>query len=304
MTRNGTLDYARLLASFGIVFFHVGAPGAAIGYAALPFFLLLLVVLAFPGAERQAFPTYLRGRVQRLLVPWLIWSGVYGALKLAELAVTGAPVASEFSLHMLLTGTATHLWFLPFAFATCVAIYPLARLARRTGPESLALAMAALGLIILMLRQGASLPIPFAQWLYALPAVCIGIALALVWGRLVFMSALLAGFIAAALMFGASVGLLQIALAGGALILCVLCPLPATPTATLAGALSLGVYLAHPLIQSLLRRCTPLSDNSLSTAILACLGGLAIAWGAHLVAQRSRGQHIALPQAMAKNTFS
>ena len=120
MQRNGTLDYARLLAAFGIVFFHAGAPGGAIGYAALPFFLMLLVVLAFPGAVRVSFPAYLRGRVQRLLVPWVIWSGVYGVLKLAELVVTGAPFGSEFSLNMILTGTALHLWFLPFAFLAFV----------------------------------------------------------------------------------------------------------------------------------------------------------------------------------------
>ena len=155
-----------------------------------------------------------------------------------------------------------------------------------------------------MLRQGTTLPIPFAQWLYALPAVCIGIALALVWGRMVFMSAILAGFIVAALLIGASVGLLQIALAGGALILCMLCPLPATPTAKLAGTLSLGVYLAHPLIQSLLKRCTSLAADSLTTAILACLGGLAIALGVHLVAQRSRMQRSTLFKGKAENTIS
>ena len=121
---------------------------------------------------------------------------------------------------------------------------------------------------------------------------------------MVFMSAILAGFIAAALLIGAWVGLLQIALAGGALILCMLCPLPATPTVKLAGALSLGVYLAHPLIQSLLKRCTPLAEDSLITAILACLGGLAIALGVHLVAQHSRVRRNTLFKGKPDNTFS
>lgn len=49
MARSATLDYARFLAAVGIIVFHVGAAGANIGYAALPFFLMLLVVLAFPG---------------------------------------------------------------------------------------------------------------------------------------------------------------------------------------------------------------------------------------------------------------
>ena len=44
--RNAMLDYARFLAAAGILFFHSGAPGAWIGYAALPFFLMLLICLA------------------------------------------------------------------------------------------------------------------------------------------------------------------------------------------------------------------------------------------------------------------
>lgn len=55
LDRSSVLDYARLVAASGIVLFHSGAPGAAIGYAALPFFLVLLVVLALPGAARQSF---------------------------------------------------------------------------------------------------------------------------------------------------------------------------------------------------------------------------------------------------------
>ena len=50
MTRNATLDLARLVAAFGIVLFHSGAPGASLGFAALPFFMMLLLVLAFDSA--------------------------------------------------------------------------------------------------------------------------------------------------------------------------------------------------------------------------------------------------------------
>lgn len=70
MARNGTLDHARLWAAFGIVLFHSGAAGAAIGYAALPFFIMLLVVLALPGAERAvSFNAFVKGRAIRLLRP-------------------------------------------------------------------------------------------------------------------------------------------------------------------------------------------------------------------------------------------
>jgi peptidoglycan/LPS O-acetylase OafA/YrhL len=78
--RNGTLDHARLIAAVGIVVFHSGAPGAWVGYAALPFFLMLLIVLAWPAAERQSLPAFARGRAARLMIPWLIWSCIYGTL--------------------------------------------------------------------------------------------------------------------------------------------------------------------------------------------------------------------------------
>ncbi|OED49396.1 hypothetical protein AB838_06890 [Rhodobacteraceae bacterium (ex Bugula neritina AB1)] len=304
MHRNGTLDYARLLAAFGIVFFHVGTTGAAIGYAALPFFLLLLVVLSLPGAARLSFPDYVKGRVQRLLLPWLIWSGVYGGLKLAELWVTGAPFRSEFAPHMLLTGPALHLWFLPFAFATCLALYPLAHLARRTGPESLVLMMLGCGLAVLLLRQEVSLPAPFAQWLYALPAVCVGIALALVWGRMHTMLLILTGFTCAALLSGAHQGLLQIVLAACGLILCLVWHLPASRGAQLAGTLSLGVYLAHPLVLSVLSRTTPLAPDSVTLALLGCLGGLCLALGLHLIPHISIGLSRITPAGKMQDTIS
>lgn len=88
MVRNGSLDYARFAAAFGIVFFYAGAAGSNIGYAALPFFLIVMIVLAIPSAARLGFADYTSGRARRLLLPWLLWSGVYGSLKLAEVVFT------------------------------------------------------------------------------------------------------------------------------------------------------------------------------------------------------------------------
>ena len=144
----------------------------------------------------------------------------------------------------------------------------------------------------------------FAQWLYGLPAVCVGIALALVWGRVPAMLLILGGFIGAALLSGAFMGLMQIALAGGALILCILCPLPASRSAQLAGALSLGVYLAHPLVFSVLSRTTPIPEGSLAIAVLGCIGGLAIALGTQWAAQVPWRPRALARHGNAQNTIS
>lgn len=277
MGRNATLDHARLIAAFGIVFFHAGAPGGAIGYAALPFFLILLVVLAAPGAARQGFTEYARGRAQRLLLPWMLWSAVYAALKLAELAVTGATFSSEFAPWMALTGPALHLWFLPFAFAACLLVHPLLRLGavlpRRWG-HGLPLALTALALATLAVRQGLVLPTPFAQWLYAMPAVFLGLALALGDGRLRWLMAIVAVFVAAAMAGGWTSGLLQLVLAAGALVLCIALPRRESAWSQRAGSAALGVYLAHPLVLSVLGRTTGLAEGSMAMAGLACIGAL------------------------------
>lgn len=289
--RNATLDHARLLAAAGIVIFHSGAPGAAVGYAALPFFLMLLMLLAWPAAERQPFGAYATGRVRRLMLPWLVWSGVYAALKLAEVALTGRTLGAEFAPWMLLAGPALHLWFLPFAALACLVLWPLARaasgVASGAGPAlsptlapalraTLAAGLGALAVAALLARQGMALPLPFAQWAYAAPAVALGAGLALLPGWRAQGALLLAvlGLLAAA---GWPQGALQIALAGGALVLCLAWPRPDGPVARGAAGMALTVYLVHPLIASVLTRVTALPEASLALAAATLAGSLAFA---------------------------
>lgn len=271
MRRNATLDIARLVAAFGIVFFHVGAPGSGVGYAALPFFIILLVAMAIPTAKKLDLTSYTQGRAVRLLLPWLLWSGLYAGLKLAELAVTGASFGSEFAPSMLLTGPALHLWFLPFAFVACLLAYPAARLAHHT---SVAILLAIVGVLALGLSQTRGLPVPLAQWVYAGPAVFLGLALAMAGGRLWQMGLILFGFCGVALAAGWTSGLGQLALAGAAYILCLALPHSETPLSRRAGAAAMGVYLAHPLVLSVLVRTTSIPENSLGMALLVCLGAL------------------------------
>jgi surface polysaccharide O-acyltransferase-like enzyme len=275
MERNGTLDYARLGAAIGIVVFHVGAPGASIGYAGLPFFLILLVYLAFPAAVKHEFSDYAKAKSVRLLQPWIVWSFIYGVLKLAEVLVTGGQLSSEFAPWMLLTGPALHLWFLPFACAACISIWPLAHLSTRIGPTGL-LACSATGLlfaaIIVDLSANLTSSQPVAQWLHALPAVLVGATLALIndgkqisWATATLLSALI--FIL--LLLGWPPGSMQLVLACGALLLCLTFPLPSTSTTRSLADLALTVYLAHPIVISILLRTTKLAENSTVLAITA-----------------------------------
>lgn len=276
MGRNGTLEYARLIAAFGIVFFHAKAPGGAIGYAALPFFIIILIVMAIPTAEKQAFIPYVKGRAKRLLHPWLIWSMIYAALKLVEVLITDRPLSEEFNMAMVLTGPALHLWFLPFAFAACLAVYPVIPLIQNSHGFALPLVLGAAALGIILLQQHLDMPAPLSQWSYSLPAVFMGLILALRHIDFGLRVLFLAAFIATALLMGATFGLLQLGLAVGVFLLCTEFPTPNTALSQQAGAAAMGVYLAHPLVLSVLTRTTTLPDHSTALAVVACAGALGV----------------------------
>jgi hypothetical protein len=274
MGRNGTLEYARLWAAFGIVFFHAKAPGAAIGYAALPFFLILLVMMAAPAAQSHSFTHYMRSKASRLLMPWLAWSLIYGGLKLGEVLATGAPLASEFHLSMLLSGPALHLWFLPFAFAACLLVYASGAVTGSGGNPLVCALFAVLALGSLLVQEALNAPAPFNQWLYGMPAVFMGLALVSGPRHLGAQVMFITGFSALALVFGATAGLFQLVLAVSLFLFCTTAPSPETALARQAGAAAMGVYLAHPLILSVLSRTTSLQEHSLEIAIIGCLGAL------------------------------
>lgn len=282
MARNGTLDYARLVAAFGIVLFHSGASGRAFGYAALPFFIMLLVVLAFPAAQRSTFPDFIRSRAKRLLVPWLIWSAVYGALKLADVVVTGTPLRHEFAPWMWLVGPAIHLWFLPFAFVASLAVWLVAQHdATAIGDNAVLVIMTGLALAAMAaLQSWGALPIPLSQWLFGLAPVFFGMAFAVARADrigVVVSGAVVGAGLMLAFLVGWTHGILQMSLATLALFLCLEIRTPDTALSRWAAGVSLGVYLVHPLIGSVLQRTTNLVPGSAAFATSMILGALLIA---------------------------
>lgn len=278
MGRNATFDYARLLAAIGIVIFHVGSAGAAIGYAALPFFIMLLVFLAFPSARQLRFSDYAGTRIKRLLWPWVVWSGIYGVLKLGEVVFTSASLASEFAPWMLLTGPALHLWFLPFACVSCVAIWPLARCVPSLPPPARVLcSVACIGLAVAIMMAGHLFQTvqPVSQWIHAAPAVVLGAGFAVLGaGKRPVLASMLVygGALGLLYLTGWPAGAFELSLAGGALLLCLAWPLPDSPLSRSMADISLTLYLAHPMVIAVLLRTTPIPEKSLlmSLAAIAC----------------------------------
>jgi len=280
------LDYGRLWAVIGIIWFHAQAPGASIGYAGLAFFLMLLVVLALPQItnmrdQRYRAPAvwrYAAARAARLLVPWIIASAMFGAFKLIEVS-QGAALGTEFIPVMLITGTAVHLWFLPFAFTVCLALWPLGRWLRpRDEAVCLPLSLIALGaaLVALGANQNAALTVPFAQWGYALPAVLLGVSFALMRGQPLQILGLATFFVFAALSLRWTDGLLQIVLASGALTICLLLSVKPTALSAFATRAAFYVYLLHPAVITLLVRSGLMPEQSIGLAVATTVISLGI----------------------------
>ena len=215
-------------------------------------------------------------------MPWLVACLFYGALKLAEVS-QGAAFRDEFTTSMWLTGPALHLWFLPFAFAICMALWPLGRALRQV-PEGqtmwLSVIFAGLALASLALTQEAAPVIPLAQWAYALPIVLFGVALTLARDHLMHMLGLVAFFMCCTLSANWTTGLPEIGLASIVLILCRLIPLPSTGLSHLAARSALALYLIHPAVLAIALRSGLVADGSvmLAVAVTGISCGLIALW--------------------------
>ncbi|MDS9466425.1 acyltransferase family protein [Paracoccus sp. MBLB3053] len=227
--RNGSIDYFRLVAAFGIVWFHSQAPFHRLAYLGLPFFLILL---GMPSGEG------LRHRLRRLLVPFVIWSAVYGAVNTAQALSRGAPPFDWLQANMLLTGTALHLWFLPFACLVAL----LGTLLRAQAPLLLAPILAAL---LVACFATPTMP-PFGQWAFGIVPALIGLAYFRLGSR-ALLSLTLSGAVLFALrddpdnatiVWGSALAIFVTSI-----------HLPSTWLSELCARLSLTVYLAHILVQ-------------------------------------------------------
>ncbi len=226
--RNALIDYGRLLAALGLVWFDTQAPGNRIAYLSVPF---LLIVLTLPTSTSFAAKT------QRLLVPFLTWSLVFAVIQIAFALKAHAPPFGWWDSHMLLIGTWGHLWILPFAFLAAVLApwfqHPLASLGT------------ALLVAVLLSLDGTPTAPPFGLWSFGIIPILVGIAY-VSWGwRLAVVTLLLSW---AVLHFGRpSPDNFTILCGTGLALLAMSIRLPGTATSEWCARLSTWVFLAHPL---------------------------------------------------------
>ncbi len=226
--RNGLIDYGRFLAALGFVWFFSQAPGNRIAYLSVPF---LLVILTLPITGTVA------SKARRLLIPFAIWSLVFGIVQTALALKAHAPPLGWWEDYMILTGTWSHLWILPFAFLASVLApwfqHPLASLGT------------ALVVALFMSIEGTPEAVPFGLWSFGILPILVGIAF-FAWGwRLAVVTLLLSSAI---LFIGRPAPDNATILLGTALaLLCMAIRLPATTTSDWCGRMSTWIILSHPL---------------------------------------------------------
>lgn len=282
--RNQNLELVRIVSAFGIVLFHAGAPAAGIGYGGLIAFAAMSLYFA---AASDGAPRTTMALARTLLLPWLFWWLVYGAM---NVVLRGYLFAPELGIaSAILFGTSQHLWYLPFAFAALLLVERTRVLA---SPAVLMAGFGLAGMAMLLLAgswRGPSLTmaLPLPQVIHAFPAVLLGAAMG-------FASRLGSRWVAATL------GLLAVATA-----LWVQVPGVTLPYAVGLGGIVLarelpsirfnlepvsrcmfGVYLTHVAWLSVFNRV--LGEHQLSTVVAAFVAATASVWIARKLLPKSR----------------
>lgn len=263
-SRIWALEYLRILAAFGIVWFHNSAvPLHWLGLSGLWVFLLISFMLLSRTAPNEPFAAFAAAKARRVMVPWVFWSALYLLFGLGRFWRHGTPFYEEW---MLLTGFSLHLWYLPYLFGAAVALYFVRRSnAAIDGPAGvLFLVTVALAMLAANGVWHPDTP-PFAQWMTAVPVTLLGYAL----GRIALVRD--ARFRRAAVMvLAVCVTVVCIArlfipgrhgqdgvtvlLGFGAFVAAGALPLPPTAAVRMLSPLTLGIYLIHPLVMDMFSR--------------------------------------------------
>jgi hypothetical protein len=261
--RNGFVDYCRLIAAFGIVWFHSDAPGYRLAYVGLPFFLVLL---ALPSRMGMA------DRARRLLLPFLIWSAVYALFRAWNAAEQGQALFGWWQPRMFLTGTSIHLWFLPFAFLVALVAPAL-----RASKVTLLLPVLAAGLLS---AAGETSVWPWYQWSFGVIPALAGFAF--LQSRPLSVLSLAATY-AVLEMFRPSPD--NLVIIGGSLLgfAAMSVTMQRSPLSDWCARLSIWVFLGHGLAVVQLRLS---GVDGYTLALLSCLWSLILAVCIDLVVQR------------------
>ncbi len=164
------IEVFRVFCMFGIVWFHSGVEVCRVAaHGGLIFFIIVSVYFGASSRRKHR----LVDRVERLLVPCAAWSVFYGIISYVR---HGHCFPEGYTLlSMLLATPSIHLWFLPFIFFVLVWIDSARGFLDNRATAPIAGIFAIVLILFAPVWQDMRLVDPFLQYLYALPAVFIGL---------------------------------------------------------------------------------------------------------------------------------
>jgi membrane-bound acyltransferase YfiQ involved in biofilm formation len=183
--RLANVERLRVLAMLEIVRYHDHNDRLMlVGGLGLPTFLLLTNLFNCTLTHKRGPEKFMQDKRKRLVVPWIFWSLFYGAFLAISAIRHHEPLSETFTWNMILAGTSSHLWFVPFAFASAAAVAGAQHLTRNLPDRAtgnVALVIGAVVLIGLGLLPEKEYIAPLPQWLLSTPSTFLGFA----FGRLV-----------------------------------------------------------------------------------------------------------------------
>lgn len=264
--RDQGVEILRFVAASFIVYWHVPllTSGPCITWS-LPAFVAISVLYG-RKQEHIALGTYVRRLVQRLFVPWILWSVVYVAVRSANHYEDLRDWASTFAWTDLLIGGVLPLWYLPFIFGV-LAIDAVFRstlqhwVSHEAADWFLAAAFLMLGVLSLVywreLRGGA---LPFPQYGSVLPATLLLLSLTAMPATASWAARLFAIVVMGVVALWFDFGWIPTALGLGTVMLLHGRWEGANRTVLWLGRLSWPMYLVHPLFIAVAMR---VSDSGL-----------------------------------------
>ncbi|GAB4552098.1 MAG: hypothetical protein Tsb0014_46070 [Pleurocapsa sp.] len=166
------IELLRIISALGIVWFHSGnLSGREIAYGGLIFFVIISSYLATISRRKHSS----LNRFQRLIIPGIIWSILYGLLNL--LAVGKICPQSNNFISSILSTPSTHLWYLPYMYIVLITLDRIKMMFSKTFIGLVSGTVAIALLLLSPIWRTIELMSPFELYTHAFPAVLIGIYL-------------------------------------------------------------------------------------------------------------------------------
>jgi fucose 4-O-acetylase-like acetyltransferase len=129
------LDALRFMGAIAVIWQHsanstASVPWHGLGTWGVPFFAAAAMFFLFEGVRRnpmRPFGSYALARVRRIYVPFAIWSVLYLLFRWTKHLVVDPQRTPRIVPSMFISGTAHHLWFLPFLMLVSICASPIAK---------------------------------------------------------------------------------------------------------------------------------------------------------------------------------